>query len=177
MVSYNQEKTEKRVQILWARAREVDFPYGKNGVLHILEDRRITDEKQESFLIVLLTKNKKLDIQKIDYKLKDTVYIKQPFQKILESTKWRSATENCDFIEKTDCEVYREWVSVNMTPELRNILIKLDRHVVYRLYNNSRFYDFDARYSWLPSKDKPLQKKSKSRKKKELDKFLKEFPE
>ena len=61
VVSYNQEKTEKRVQILWARAREVDFPYGKNGVLHILEDRRITDEKQESFLIVLLTKNKKLD--------------------------------------------------------------------------------------------------------------------
>ena len=49
MVSYNQEKTEKRVQILWARAREVDFPYGKNGVLHILEDRRITDEKQKVF--------------------------------------------------------------------------------------------------------------------------------
>ena len=33
MVSYNQEKTEKRVQILWAK--EVDFPYGKNGVLHM----------------------------------------------------------------------------------------------------------------------------------------------
>ena len=51
VLSYNQKKAEKQVQLLRIRAREFDFPYEKNGVLQIIEDTRTRDTGQEKFLI------------------------------------------------------------------------------------------------------------------------------
>ena len=60
VLSYNQKKAEKQVQLLRIRAREFNFPYEKNGVLQIIEDTRTRDTGQEKFLIILLTKNQKI---------------------------------------------------------------------------------------------------------------------
>ncbi len=175
VTGYDQKRREKHVRFLWVRAREFGFPYGKNGVLHIIEETRTKDGGQKKNLIVLLTKNRRLGIRRIDYKLKDTAYEKSSLQKILESSNWRGLQTNCSFTTEKECKTYREWISVAMTPELRAILKKTDRHTTFRLYGEKRYYDFDARYDWLPSKDSPLKRKLK-KKEKDLDDFLKEFP-
>ena len=175
VLSYNQKKAEKQVQLLRIRAREFNFPYEKNGVLQIIEDTRTRDTGQEKFLIILLTKNKKLGIRRIDYKLRDTKYKKQSFQKILETADWRSLQTNCSFVADKKCKIYREWITVTMTPELSAILKKVDKHTIYRLYGKTSYYDFDARYDWLPSKDAPLKDKRQKEKEKNLDDFLKGF--
>ena len=175
VIGYYPKIEEKQVHFLWARAREFNFPYGENGVLHMLEEIRIKDGKQVKFLIILLTKNKNIGARRIDYKFKDTLYDKQPFQKLLESTEWQSLKEDCDLIKKEKCKIHREWIGVAITQELRNILKKVDRHTTYRIYGKDIFYDFDAKYDWLPSKDIPSDKKFQKRKEKDLDGFLKGF--
>ena len=145
VISYNPKIEEKQVQFLWARAREFNFPYGANGVLHILEETRIKDGKQARFLIILLTKNKNIGARRIDYKFKDTLYDKQPFQKILDNIEWRSLKTGCSLVEKEKCEIHREWIGVAITPELRAILKKVDRHTTYRIYGKNIYYDFDAK--------------------------------
>ena len=41
VIGYYPKIEEKQVHFLWARAREFNFPYGENGVLHMLEEIRI----------------------------------------------------------------------------------------------------------------------------------------
>ena len=174
ITGYDQKRTEKQTQFLWVRAREFGFSYGKDGVLQIIEETKTRDGKQEKFLIVLLTKNKRLDIRRIDYKLQDTIY-KKKFQKILESANWHSLKKKCKFVTKKECEIYRGWVSVAMTPELRATLQKVNRHTVFRLYDSKNIlYYFDARDDWPPTKDSPRKDKLK-KEEKSVDDFLKEF--